>query len=94
MMKLFSIYLKLPREISQIACIFIIQWMRFSGGKFENNFFLLLFCKINFCYENFVFMLFTIVTTFTTIVNYLAFCFPGISLLFLLFLLRDLFFRR
>jgi len=37
-----------PREISQIACIFTFQWVRFSfGGNFENNFFLLLFCKKN-----------------------------------------------
>jgi len=34
----------------------------------------LLFCKKNFCYENFVFMFFTIVTNFTTIVNFTFFC--------------------
>jgi len=54
--------------------------MRF-GGNFENIFFLLLFCKKNLCYQNFVFMVFTIVTTFMTIVNFVLRLFVSFLLL-------------
>jgi len=53
-----AIYLKLPREISQIACIFTFQWVRFSfSGNFEKKIFLLLFCKKKFmCMKIFVYV--------------------------------------